>query len=116
MFRFLSEILNRRVIDSQGNVLGKVVDLRAKLRELFPSVISVRVRRKKDRGVVSFLWDAVESINDNAVRLKPDAESRTLDTSIREGEILLRDEVLDKQVVDTHGAKVERVNDSSSAG
>ena len=110
-FLFLSEILNRRVIDSKGEVLGKLVDLRAKLRVLFPPVISVRVRRKKGKKIVSFPWDAVESINDDAVRLKRDAESRTLDTSIKEGEILLRDEVLDKQVVDTHGAKVERVND-----
>ncbi|MGB7062168.1 MAG: CBS domain-containing protein [Candidatus Zixiibacteriota bacterium] len=110
-FLFLSEILNRRVIDSQGNVVGKVLDLRAKLRELFPPVISVRVRRRKDRKIASFLWGAVESINDDAVRLKPDAESYTLGTDIKEGEILLRDEVLDKQVVDTHGAKVERVND-----
>jgi CBS domain-containing protein len=111
MFFFLSEILTRRVIDSQGNVLGKVLDLRAKLRELFPPIISVRVRRKQDRKIVSFLWDAVESLNDDAIRLTPDAESRRMDTSVKEGEILLRDEVLDKQVVDTHGAKVERVND-----
>jgi len=103
--------LNRKVINSQGMVFGKVVDLRAKLRELFPPVISVRVRRKKGRKIVSFLWNAVESLDEDAVRLKPNAESYTLDLDIREGEILLRDEVLDKQVVDTHGAKVERVND-----
>lgn len=111
MFLFLSEILSRRVIDSQGSVLGKVVDLRAKLGELFPPVISVRVRYNKERKIVSFPWDAVESIKDDSVRLKVDAESRTLGTDIKEGQILLRDEVLDKQVVDTHGAKVERVND-----
>jgi magnesium transporter len=111
MFLFLSEILNRRVIDSQGSVLGKVVDLRAKLRELFPPVISVRVRYKKKRKIVSFPWDAVASINDDVISLKPGAASQTLDLSVKEGEILLRDEVLDKQVVDTHGAKVERVND-----
>jgi magnesium transporter len=111
MFFFLSEILNRKVIDSQGNVVGKIVDLRAKLRELFPPVISVRVRRKKDRKIVAFLWKAVDSINDDAIRFKPDAENHRLDIDVKEGEILLRDEVLDKQVVDTHGAKVERVND-----
>jgi sporulation protein YlmC with PRC-barrel domain len=70
MFFFLSEILNRKVIDSQGNVVGKIVDLRAKLRELFPPVISVRVRRKKDRKIVAFLWKAVDSINDDAIRFK----------------------------------------------
>jgi len=110
-FLFLSEILNRRVIDSQGNVVGKVVDLRAKLGELFPPVVSVRVRSKKDRKIISFPWNGVASINDDVIQLKPAATSHTLDVTVREGEMLLRDEVLDKQVVDTHGAKVERVND-----
>ncbi|UCB52594.1 MAG: magnesium transporter [Candidatus Zixiibacteriota bacterium] len=111
MFLFLSEILNRKVIDSQGNAVGKVLDLRAKLGELFPPVISIRVRSKKDREIMSFRWDDVASINENSIKLKPEAASHTLDISLREKEILLRDEVLDKQVVDTHGAKVERVND-----
>ena len=110
-FLFLSEILNRRVIDSQGNVVGKVVDLRAKLGELFPPVVSVRVRSKKDRKIISFPWNGVASINDDVIKMKPDATSHTMDVTVREGEMLLRDEVLDKQVVDTHGAKVERVND-----
>lgn len=110
-FLFLSEILNRRVIDSQGNVVGKVVDLRAKLGELFPPVVSVRVQSKKDRKIVSFPWNGVASINENVIKLRPAATSHTLDVTVREGEMLLRDEVLDKQVVDTHGAKVERVND-----
>ena len=87
-FLFLSEILNRRVIDSQGNIVGKVVDLRAKLGELFPPVISVRVRSKRDRKIISFPWNGVASINEKVIKLKPAATSHTLDVTVREGELL----------------------------
>ena len=111
MFVFLSEILNRRVIDSEGRIVGKVVDLRAKLGELFPGVVSVHVRQKKPKRLLAFPWHTVVSINGNVLRLKQDAEEQCMDLRIKEGEMLLRDEILDKQVVDTYGAKVERAND-----
>jgi magnesium transporter len=110
-FVFLSDILNRPVLDSEGNIVGKIVDLRAKLGVLFPPVISVRVRQKAGRGLASFPWQQVESLSGDVLRLKPGAESQILDLQVKEGEILLRVEILDKQVVDTHGARVERVND-----
>lgn len=110
-FIFLSEILDRRVLDSEGKIIGKLVDLRVKLGEIFPPVIAVRVRQKGSKKVTSFPWDKVSSINGNVVKLKPGAESHTVDTSLKEREMLLRDEILDDQVLDTFGAKVERVND-----
>jgi magnesium transporter len=111
MFVFLSEILNRRVIDSEGKIIGKVVDLRAKLGELFPGVVSVRVRQKKPKKLLAFPWQSVKSMNGNVIRLKQDAEGQSIDLEIKEGEILLKEEILDKQVVDTYGAKIERAND-----
>jgi CBS domain-containing protein/sporulation protein YlmC with PRC-barrel domain len=111
MFVFLSEILNLKVINSEGKIVGKVVELRAKLGELFPGVVSVHVRQKKPQKLLAFPWQSVESINGNVVRLKQDAEGQGIYLEIKEGEILLKDEILDKQVVDTYGAKVERAND-----
>jgi len=111
MFVFLSEILNRRVIDSEGKIIGKVVDLRAKLGELFPGVVSVHVKQKRSERLLAFPWQNVESINGNLMKLKADAEGQNTDLEIKEGEILLKDEILDKQVVDTYGAKIERAND-----
>jgi len=111
MFVFLSEILNRRVINAEGKVIGKVVDLRAKLGELFPAVVYVYVRQKEPQKRLAFPWHTVESISGNVIRLKQDAEEQCVDLRIKEGEILLRDEILDKQVVDTYGAKIERAND-----
>ncbi len=111
MFVFFSEILNRRVIDSDGKTFGKVVDLRAKLGELFPRVVSVRIRQKEPKKLLAFSWQSVESINGNVIKLKKNAEGQRIHLEVKEGEILLRNEILDKQVVDTYGAKVERAND-----
>lgn len=111
VFVYLSDVLNRRVVDPDGETIGKVVDLRARLGELFPPIISVRVKQKGAKGVLSFPWSEVENMDANMLKLKPEAISQTADLGIKEGEILLKGEILDKQVVDTYGAKVERVND-----
>ena len=119
MFVFFSDILNRRVIDSEGKIIGKVVDLKVKLGEIFPPVVSVRVRQKRGEKFVFFPWQAVESINGRVISLKTGAENPVIEktsnstnhSKTKEGEILLKDEILDKQVVDTYGAKIERVND-----
>jgi magnesium transporter len=110
-FLFLSEILDQKVVDSQGKIIGKLMDLRVKLGELFPPVIAVRVKQKRNREIVSFPWDKISDIQGVVVKLKPGAEQYTVDINVKEREILLREEILDDQVVDTYGAKVERVND-----
>ncbi len=110
-FFFLSEILNRRVIDAEGKTIGKLVDMRIKLGELFPPVVSVRIRLKAGRNLVSFPWSAIERMDEGGVWLKQGSEERKMGLDLEAGEILLRDEVLDDQVLDTHGARVERVND-----
>lgn len=111
MFLFLSEILNLKVVDSQGRKLGKLVDLRVKLGELFPPVVSIRVKTRTGRKPVSFPWDGVELFDEERVRLRKDAEDQKVSLNLEAGEVLLRDEILDDQVLDTLGARVERVND-----
>ena len=53
----------------------------------------------------------IHALNGNSVGLKPGAVEALRPLDVRQDEILLRDELLDKQVVDTFGAKIERVND-----
>jgi magnesium transporter len=110
-FIFLSEVLDRKVVDSNDEVIGKVVDLRIKLGELFPPVVSFRVKTRVDKKLISFPWHAVENYKGEKIRLKKGSESQRMSLDLEEGEILLKDEILDDQVLDTHGARVERVND-----
>jgi magnesium transporter len=72
--------------------------------------VTARVRRRR-RAVLSFAWPGVATFAGDTVVLKPDAEPRPAPPEIPAEEMLLREELLDKQVVDTFGAKIERVND-----
>jgi CBS domain-containing protein len=111
MFLFFSELLGRSVIDSNGKSLGKLVDLKVKLGELFPNVVTLRIKPRGDKSSLALDWSEIQSLNGNLVSLKPDAEKKFKPLELSEGEILLKEELLDKQVVDTYGAKIERVND-----
>ena len=111
MFLFLAEILNLKVIDSDGKLIGKVADLKATLGELFPKIAAICVRKKWDKKLFSLDWEAVDTIGKNVIRLKKEKEVNLLPLEMKEKEILLKEEILDKQVMDTMGAKVERVND-----
>lgn len=111
MFLFLSEILGRRVIGSQGKLVGKMVDMKARLGELFPKINFLCLKAKGERNTFLINWEDVQTINENIIKLKEKTIEKTSPVETEEMEILLAKEILDKQVVDTLGAKVERVND-----
>jgi len=110
-FLFLSELLGCPVVSASGKTLGRLVDLKVMLGELFPKVIKLRVKLKGGRDGSSIDWSEVQDIQGKAIKLKAEAEYRFGPLQLTEGEILLKEEILDKQVVDTYGAKIERVND-----
>ena len=58
-------------------------------------------------------WAAVDRVLPTGVTLKENASLQPMPSreSLPSSHILLRDFLLDKQIVDVHGAKVERVND-----
>src|SRR3990170_8061907 len=92
MFLFFSELLGRSVIDSEGKSLGKLVDLKVKMGELFPMVVTLRIRRRGAKAPLALDWSEVESLNGNLVTLKLDAEKKFKDLQLNEGEILLKEE------------------------
>lgn len=115
MFIFLSELLDRPVLSHDGLQLGRLTDLKIRLGDMFPRVTAILLRTQtrthKRNGVRSLDWDAVESINGQVLHLHPGAEARLMPPQTQNEELLLREDILDKQVVDTQGAKIERVND-----
>ncbi len=111
MFIFLSELLNRRVITPSGLSLGKVYDFKIKLGELFPQVTSVCIKKLTDRHTRELDWQQVETVNGNLLKIKESVSNHLPLLEVKEQELLLKEEILDKQVVDTFGAKIERVND-----
>lgn len=111
MFLFFSELMGRSVINSGGEVVGKLADLKVKLGELFPKVVTLIVKVRRQRTPSELNWPEVERLTGRIVRLMPEAEKKLMPVMVNANEILLGEELLDKQVVDTYGAKIERVND-----
>jgi magnesium transporter len=110
-FLFLSEILGRPVISDSGARAGTLADLKIKLGELYPKAVSLAVKTRRGRGLSEIPWANVQSFTHDGVHLKPEARPPFPPLDVGPDEVMLREELLDKQVVDTFGAKIERVND-----
>jgi CBS domain-containing protein/sporulation protein YlmC with PRC-barrel domain len=111
MFLFFSELLGRFVVDEAGVAVGKLADFKLRLAEPFPMVATLVVKKRKEKKLLELDWQEVQSLNTTMIRLNPGAVEKFRPLEVNPQEILLRDELLDKQVVDTFGAKIERVND-----
>jgi magnesium transporter len=111
MFVFFSELEGRAVVDSEGRAVGRLADLKTRLGELFPKITSLVVKKGHRKKPLSLDWGYVERFDGEAVVLLPEAESRFAPLEVGSDDLLLKADLLDKQVVDTFGAKIERVND-----
>lgn len=111
-FLFFSTLLQKPVVDANGTVVGRLSDLAVSVAYMFPPVVAFVVERGRwDPFALTGRWADVIDISGPAIRLGVGIQNLTpskLDTS---GEILIRDALLDKQIVDMSGAKVVRVND-----
>ena len=105
---YLSEIQHRRVVDPSGAVVGKLTDVAVIPREQFPAVQWAVVR--SDRGEHVLRWADLES-EDGRYRLREPLGGPGPTVELPPEALRLARDLLDKQIVDTHGAKVVRVND-----
>ncbi|PKN20355.1 MAG: hypothetical protein CVU71_00755 [Deltaproteobacteria bacterium HGW-Deltaproteobacteria-6] len=110
VFLFLSKILGRSIVGATGETLGRVYDLTAEFVEPYPVVTGIIFRSARKKNPVVLPWkDVVDMDQTISVAVESTRELSAL--HLREGEVLLKDALLDKQVVDTDGAKIRRVND-----
>jgi len=109
-FLYFSDLLGLPVM-AGTKLLGRTYDLVIDPSEPFPQLQRLILKTKKRKG----LWelDFAELVDRDKKRFlaKPGAEDKLKPDSHAGNWIHLRSEVLDRQVVDTHGAKLERVND-----
>lgn len=107
---FLSEILGRTVTDLDGNYVGKLEDLIAReiMEFTHPVVDGLVIDRRGVKQIVPY--DAVMSLFAPAIPLKCHVEDvPTYEPG--ENDVFLSRDALDKQIIDTDGARVVRVND-----
>lgn len=105
---YFSRVLKKMVINEHGKKIGLLADLIMVPGEGFPQVSHVVARQKK--RYVTIPWNSITlfnrfviSVRGSMTDFEPYAEG--------ESEILIKRDILDKQIVDVDGAKVVRVND-----
>ncbi len=108
-FLFLSQVLGKQVY-FEGQPMGRVSDLVAAISDLYPAVVALLYLPKASKIPVRVPWSRVIDIGDPVV-VSPQRPEEQRPGSAQDGELLLKESLLDKQIVDTHGAKILRVND-----
>jgi magnesium transporter len=105
---YLSQVIGRSVRDRNDEPIGKVADLIVAVGDRYPPVTGLVV--ETDRRRIFLPWTSVDSLDESGAKLG----TLTMDLAKfhqRPDEILLRADLMDKQIVDIDGRKVVRVND-----
>jgi CBS domain-containing protein/sporulation protein YlmC with PRC-barrel domain len=111
-FVFFSMLLDKPVHDTNGVVVGRLSDLAVSVGYMFPPVVAFVVQRGRwERFALTGRWTDVADISGATIRLSVGIQGLTPSKMDNPGEILIRELLLDKQIVDMNGAKVVRVND-----
>ena len=105
---YLSELLDRPLLDKKGDTIGKIRDLNVVPGDPFPSVEGLYV--KTPGGTDYVPMKEINVLNKRVVTIHGDVDTLVY-TEPREKEILIAKHIMDKQIVDVNGVKVVRVND-----
>src|SRR6266487_975035 len=106
---FLSSLLRRSVYDLENHRVGGVRDVCVTLNETFPEITALVVHSTPG-GDTIIPWSQVRNIEENPIHLTVNQAQITPYTP-QADELLLRRDILDKQIVDTQGFRVVKVND-----
>ncbi len=107
---YLSEMLGKPVVDASGEKIGTISDLAISTGEVFPRITSLAF---KGPGRVPFMisWRKyVDAFDDDGITLAVDAPDIRF-SYLQPDEVLLARDLMNRQIVDTQGMKVVRVND-----
>ena len=105
---YLSEILNKDVVDQFGKRLGNLWDLLIVPGPKYPSVIKVILKNK--RNMVEIPVENLQLFNNFVITVSL-PKTTPSDYIYTDGDILIKKHILDKQILDVNGAKIVRVND-----
>src|SRR5436305_8471502 len=109
---FLSTLLRQSIYDIEGRRLCVLHDISVSLNETFPVVTALVVRSPLGNSQNDMIipWYQVNSLEEPQIHLvvkQPQIASYTPQSD----ELLLKRDILDKQIVDTQGFRVVKVND-----
>ena len=107
---YLSQMLGKPVVDSSGEKIGTISDLAISTGEVFPRITSLAFQGP---GKVPFMisWRKyVDEFDGEGIKLSVDSPDIRF-SYLQPDEVLLARDLMDRQIVDTQGLKVVRVND-----
>jgi CBS domain-containing protein/sporulation protein YlmC with PRC-barrel domain len=107
---YLSQMLGEPVIDANGEKIGKISDLAIQTGEVFPRITSLAFLGPGKTPFMISWRKYVKEFTDEGIELKV-AKTAIRFSYLQPEEILLSRDLLDRQIVDTQGMKVVRVND-----
>ncbi len=107
---YLSQLLGNPVLDSDGEKIGTVSDLGIATGEIFPRVTSLAFMGPGRTPFMISWRKYVDDFDDDEVHLKVPATDIRF-SYLQPDEVLLARDILNKQIVDTRGMRVVRVND-----
>jgi magnesium transporter len=110
---YLSGVLGKTVIDESGREIGKLRDLIMVPGEICPQVSHLIVRNRRE--TLAIPWNDVSLFNTFVISIQGTPEFIP-PYETKEGDILVKRDILDRQIVDVNGAKVVRVNDLKLVG
>jgi magnesium transporter len=106
---FFSQIAGRPVLDAQGHIQGKIADVVVSGDGQYPVVTAIAVRGGRRDATTLVPWEQVLNF-DTTVVLRHPREQITPHRPAAH-ELLVGQQILDRQIVDVEGRKVVRVND-----
>lgn len=107
---YLSQMMGKPVVDSTGEKVGTISDLAISTGEVFPRITSLAFQGP---GKVPFMisWRKyVDEFDEDGITLNGPAHDIRF-SYLQPDEVLLARDLLNRQIVDTQGMKVVRVND-----
>lgn len=106
---FLSRLQRIKVMDMMGRTIGVLKDLVADLGERYPLVTAIIVKMQggEEKAIP---WGEIRGFEESEITLKK-AAGNVATSQVGENEILMIRDILDKQIVDTEGRKLIRVQD-----
>lgn len=107
---YLSQMLGEPVIDANGEKIGSISDLAIQTGEVFPRITSLAFLGPGKTPFMISWRKYVDHFDEDGIVLKVDRTAIRF-SYLQPEEVLLARDLLNKQIVDTQGMKVVRVND-----
>ncbi len=109
---FLSTLLRQSIFDIEGRRIGVLRDISVSLNETFPAVTALVIATSTLPGNNDIIipWSQVDNLEEPKIYLTV-KQQHIASYTPHTAELLLKRDLLDKQIVDTQGFRVVKVND-----